>query len=53
VILFESTSTSTIVDVEKKLVRSMIGKSSKILSANGLLPKGERLVVGENTTIHL
>jgi len=43
----------TIIDVEKKLVRSMVGKSSKILSAKGLLPKGERLVVGENTVIHL
>lgn len=30
-----------------------IGKESKILSANGLLPKGERLVVGENTTLNL
>jgi len=39
--------------VEWKIVRSMIGKESKILSANGLLPKGERLVVGENTTLYL
>ena len=30
-----------------------IGKESKILSANGLLPKGKRLVVGENTTLYL
>jgi hypothetical protein len=30
-----------------------IGKESKILSANGFLLKGERLVVGENTTIYL
>jgi glucose-1-phosphate thymidylyltransferase len=35
----------TVIDVERKLVRSMIGKGSKILNANGLLPKGERLVV--------
>jgi len=41
------------IDVERKLVRSMIGKSSRILSANGLLPKGDRHVVGENTTIYL
>ena len=40
------------VSVERKFVRSMIGKGSKILSANGLLPTGERLVVGENTTIY-
>ncbi len=41
------------VNVERKFVRSMIGRESKILSSNGLLPKGQRLVVGENTTIYL
>ena len=43
----------TTIDVERKIVRSMIGKGSKIMSANGLLPKGERLVVEENTTLYL
>jgi glucose-1-phosphate thymidylyltransferase len=43
----------TVIDVERKIVQSMIGKGSKIMSANGLLPKGERLVVGENTTIYI
>jgi len=43
----------TVINVERKLVRSMIGKGSKIMSSNGLLPKGERLIVGENTTLHL
>ena len=38
---------------ERKLVRSMVGKGTKILNANGLLPKGQRLVVGENTTVYL
>jgi hypothetical protein len=33
--------------------RSMMAKGSKILNANGLLPKRERLVVGENTTLYL
>ena len=41
------------INVERKIVRSMIGKESKILSSVGLLPKGERLVVGENTTLYL
>jgi hypothetical protein len=41
------------INVERKLVRCMIGKGSRILSANGMLPKGERLVVGENTTMYL
>jgi len=43
----------TAIVVERKLVRIMIGKGSKMLSANGLLPKGERLVVGENTALYL
>ena len=43
----------TTINVERKLVRSMIGKGSKILSSNGQIPKGERLVVGENTTVYL
>lgn len=40
-----------VIDVERKTVRIMKGKRSKILSSNGLLPKGDRLVVGENTTV--
>ena len=38
------------VSIERKFVRNMIGKESKILSTNGFLLKGERLVVGENAT---
>ena len=41
------------VSVERKFVRSMIGKGSRVLNSNGLIPKGERLVVGENATIYL
>jgi glucose-1-phosphate thymidylyltransferase len=43
----------SVIDVERKIVRSMIGKASHVLNANGLIPKGERLVVGENTVLHL
>jgi glucose-1-phosphate thymidylyltransferase len=42
-----------VISVERKIVRSVIGKGSRILSSSGMLPKGERLVVGENTTVHL
>ena len=42
-----------VTDVERKSVWSMIGKGSKILNANGLLPKGEMLFVRENTTVCL
>ncbi|MEW5748741.1 MAG: glucose-1-phosphate thymidylyltransferase [Candidatus Thermoplasmatota archaeon] len=42
-----------VINVERKIVRSVIGRGSKILSSAGMLPKGERLVVGENTTVHL
>ena len=43
----------SVIDVEKKIVRSMIGKGSRVLTSNGMIPKGERLVVGENTTLYL
>jgi len=43
----------TVVEVERKIVRSMIGKGSRILSSNGLIPRGERLIVGENTALYL
>ena len=33
--------------------QEVVGKGSRILSADGLLPKGDRLVVGENTTVYL
>ena len=36
-----------------RLVRCMIGKDSRILSMGRMLSKGERLVVGENTTMYL
>ncbi|MCI0497869.1 MAG: glucose-1-phosphate thymidylyltransferase [Thermoplasmata archaeon] len=42
-----------VIDVEKKIVRSMVGKGSRILSSAGLVPKGERFVIGENTTIYI
>jgi NDP-sugar pyrophosphorylase family protein len=41
-----------VIDVERRLVRSMVGKVTKILNANGFLPKRQKLVVGENTTIY-
>jgi hypothetical protein len=31
----------------------MTGMGSRILSMGGMLPKGERLVVDENTTMYL
>lgn len=33
------------IEVGRKPVRSMIGKESKMVNANGLLPKHERLAV--------
>jgi len=42
-----------VIDIDKKIVRSIIGKGSKVLSSEGMLPKGERLIIGENTTIML
>lgn len=39
------------VDVEGKLVVSLIGTNSRILSADGFLPKGNRFVLEEDTTV--
>ncbi|UCE92275.1 MAG: glucose-1-phosphate thymidylyltransferase [Methanobacteriota archaeon] len=43
----------TVINIERKIVRSMIGRHSRIVSSNGLIPKGERLIIGENTTLYL
>jgi len=48
---FESGSLSGV--PVSSIVRSMRGKESEMLSAKGLLPKSERPVVGENTTLYL
>lgn len=34
------------IEVERKLVSNLIGKGSRVLSSNGLIPKGEMLIVG-------
>ena len=43
----------TRLEVRCKLVRSMIGKGSRVLSAEDLVPSGTRLIIGENTTLRL
>jgi hypothetical protein len=40
----------SIVSAERELVRRMIEWGFSALSANGLSPNGERLLVGESTT---
>jgi hypothetical protein len=35
---------NTTIEVERKLVRRMVGKDSMTLSASGFSPNGERLV---------
>jgi hypothetical protein len=40
-------------EVERKLVRSIIGNGSKILSSSGMIPKWERFIVGKNTALNL
>jgi glucose-1-phosphate thymidylyltransferase len=39
--------------IHKKMREEHVGKGPKVLNANGLITKGERLVVGEDTTIYL
>jgi len=43
----------SVIDIERKIVRSMVGKGSRVLSSHGMIPKGERLIIGENTTLYL
>lgn len=41
------------VTTDEKIVDSLIGQDAKIQSAEGLLPTGNRFVVGENSTVRL
>jgi glucose-1-phosphate thymidylyltransferase len=43
----------TIIECGKRIVDSLVGKGSKIISNDTSLPKGYRLVVGENTFLSL
>ena len=42
-----------IIESSKKIVNSLIGRHAVIRSADGLLPKGQQLIVGENSTLYL
>jgi len=39
-------------EARRKLMRSMIGKGFRVLSAESLVPSGTRLIIGENTTLY-
>ena len=43
----------TRIEVRSKLIRSMVGKGTRVMSADNLVPSGTRLTVGENTTLYL
>lgn len=42
-----------IIESPKKIVNSLIGRHAAIRSADGRLPKGHQLIVGENSTLYL
>jgi glucose-1-phosphate thymidylyltransferase len=42
-----------IIESPKKIVNSLIGRHAVIRNAEGRLPKGNQLIVGENSTIYL
>jgi hypothetical protein len=42
-----------VMDVERKLVRSMIGRGSCVLTSNDLPLNGNGLMIGENTIVFL
>jgi glucose-1-phosphate thymidylyltransferase len=41
------------ITTDRKLIDSLIGRASTIGSSQGLLPNGERLVIGENSDVRL
>lgn len=43
----------TTITTEKKIVDSLIGRGATIENTDGLLPEGQRLIVGENSKLNL
>ena len=43
----------SVIETRNKIVNSLIGRHTTILSSDGRLPKGQRLIVGENATLYL
>jgi glucose-1-phosphate thymidylyltransferase len=44
---------NSVIETENMIVDSIIGEGSTILNANSLKPKGLRLIIGENSRMHL
>ena len=42
-----------VIETPHKIVNSLIGRHAEVRSAEGRLPKGQRLIVGENSTLFL
>jgi len=40
-----------VIDCEKRIVDSIIGKDAKVLDSNSLIPKGHRLILGDSTYV--
>jgi len=43
----------TTIDIHQRIVNSLIGKDTKILSANNRLPKGYKFILGENSEVEI
>jgi len=41
------------INMNKKIVNSIIGKNSSVVSKKDNLPKGNRLIIGENSVLGL
>jgi glucose-1-phosphate thymidylyltransferase len=46
-------SKNSIIETENMIIDSIIGEGSSILNANSIKPKGLRLIIGENSKLHL
>src|SRR3989475_11250471 len=43
----------SVIETPTQIVHSLIGRHTSVLSAKGRLPKGQHLIVGENSTLYL
>ncbi|MFP3257261.1 MAG: glucose-1-phosphate thymidylyltransferase [Candidatus Nanopusillus acidilobi] len=44
---------NSVIDTENIIIDSIIGEGSQIMNANSLKPKGIRLIIGENSKMHI
>ena len=44
---------NSLIDTENIIIDSIVGEGSQIMNANSIKPKGIRLIIGENSKMHI